>query len=72
MANFRYLTKGDNNLDDDTILYPPGQQYVDRRDIMGVVRGCSPLVGYIPLLSGKYPWMGGVISGSVMVISMYI
>ena len=70
-GNFHYLTKGDNNLDDDTILYPPGQKYVGRGDIMGVVRGYSPLVGHLTLLSGEYPWVWGVGLGSFLLISMY-
>lgn len=71
-GSVRYLTKGDNNLDGDTILYPPGQEHVGREDIMGVVRGYLPLVGYLTLLSGKHPWTWGVGLGSLSVVSVYI
>ncbi|KAL5043792.1 hypothetical protein BDW71DRAFT_216152 [Aspergillus fruticulosus] len=41
------LTKGDNNLADDTELYARGQEFLHREeDIVGSVRGYMPMVGY--------------------------
>ncbi|KAL4741198.1 ubiquitin-conjugating enzyme/RWD-like protein [Aspergillus similis] len=41
------LTKGDNNLADDTELYARGQEFLHRKeDIVGSVRGYMPMVGY--------------------------
>ena len=55
-----YLTKGDNNNIDDVPLYPVGQRYLDRRDIIGSVRGYVPFLGYArlafsDLFSGRRP-----------------
>lgn len=45
------LTKGDNNPVNDLGLYPRNQGYLDRdRDIVGVVKGYVPLVGYVTIL----------------------
>ncbi|XHG04994.1 hypothetical protein AWENTII_008246 [Aspergillus wentii] len=40
------LTKGDNNLVDDTMLYPDGQEYLHRNEIIGFVRGYVPFLGW--------------------------
>jgi signal peptidase len=40
------LTKGDNNLIDDTTLYPEGQDYLPRNQILGFVRGYIPFIGW--------------------------
>ncbi|KAL4870944.1 hypothetical protein BDV12DRAFT_207135 [Aspergillus spectabilis] len=41
------LTKGDNNIADDTELYARGQDFLHRQeDIVGSVRGYMPMVGY--------------------------
>ncbi|KAI9371846.1 ubiquitin-conjugating enzyme/RWD-like protein [Aspergillus egyptiacus] len=41
------LTKGDNNLMEDTELYAAGQDFLHRgEDIVGSVRGYMPMVGY--------------------------
>ncbi len=53
----KFLTKGDNNDDDDTALYPAGQRYLDRQDIIGVTRGYIPHVGYIRILLSDYLWV---------------
>lgn len=45
------LTKGDNNAVDDLGLYNYNQNYLDReRDVIGVVKGYFPKVGYVTLL----------------------
>ena len=44
----RLLTKGDNNLADDTELYAKGQDYLTRsEDVIGSVVGYVPVVGYV-------------------------
>ena len=45
-----YLTKGDNNKVDDRGLYPKGQDWLERKDIMGKVYGYVPLLGYPSIL----------------------
>ncbi|KAE8350642.1 ubiquitin-conjugating enzyme/RWD-like protein [Aspergillus coremiiformis] len=45
--NNMLLTKGDNNVADDTELYARGQEFLNREeDIVGSVRGYIPMVGY--------------------------
>lgn len=58
------LTKGDNNLSDDTELYAPGQDYLNREeDIVGSVRGYIPGVGYVTIMLSEYPWLKSVLLG---------
>lgn len=45
------LTKGDNNAVDDVSFYGGRNQYLDReKEVVGVVKGYLPLVGYITIL----------------------
>ncbi|KAM7195767.1 hypothetical protein V8F20_007337 [Naviculisporaceae sp. PSN 640] len=55
--NAKLLTKGDNNLSDDTELYAKGQDFLVRKDIIGSVVGFIPYVGYITILLSEYPWL---------------
>lgn len=58
------LTKGDNNVADDTELYARGQNYLVRdRDVVGSVRGYIPFVGYVTILLSDYPWLKTVMLG---------
>lgn len=65
------LTKGDNNLADDTELYARGQDYLTRSaDIIGSVIGYVPFVGYVTILLSEHPWLKTVLLGlmGVMVV----
>jgi signal peptidase len=65
------LTKGDNNLADDTELYAKGQDYLDRStDIIGSVKGYVPFVGYVTILLSEHPWLKTVMLGlmGIMVV----
>ena len=67
----RLLTKGDNNLADDTELYARGQDYLTRStDIIGSVIGYVPFVGYVTILLSEHPWLKTVLLGlmGVMVV----
>lgn len=58
------LTKGDNNIADDTELYARDQDYLDRdKDIIGSVRGYIPGVGYVTILLSEHPWLKTVMLG---------
>ncbi|KAJ5185335.1 Signal peptidase I [Penicillium cf. griseofulvum] len=58
------LTKGDNNLADDTELYSEDQDYLDRKeDIVGSVRGYIPMVGYVTIMLSEHPWLKTVMLG---------
>ena len=60
----KLLTKGDNNVADDTELYAPGQSYLDRKeDIIGSVRGYVPAVGYVTIMLSEHPWLKTVMLG---------
>ncbi|KAK3898908.1 hypothetical protein C8A05DRAFT_46893 [Staphylotrichum tortipilum] len=59
----KLLTKGDNNAADDTELYARGQDYLDRKDIVGSVVGYMPFVGYVTIMLSEYPWLKTVMLG---------
>lgn len=60
----KLLTKGDNNVADDTELYARGQSYLDRKeDIIGSVRGYVPAVGYVTIMLSEHPWLKTVMLG---------
>ncbi|GAQ04200.1 signal peptidase complex catalytic subunit SEC11 [Aspergillus lentulus] len=58
------LTKGDNNLADDTELYAKNQDFLHREeDIVGSVRGYMPMVGYVTIMLSEHPWLKTVLLG---------
>ncbi|PFH61532.1 hypothetical protein XA68_17109 [Ophiocordyceps unilateralis] len=59
----KLLTKGDNNVADDTDLYARGQDYLERKDIIGSVVGYVPFVGYVTIMLSEHPWMKTVMLG---------
>ncbi|KAL4876706.1 hypothetical protein BJY04DRAFT_222881 [Aspergillus karnatakaensis] len=52
------LTKGDNNLIDDMLLYPDGQDYLTRDEVLGFVRGYVPFIGWIVLVLQDFRRLG--------------
>ncbi|RDA94079.1 hypothetical protein CP533_5310 [Ophiocordyceps camponoti-saundersi (nom. inval.)] len=59
----KLLTKGDNNIADDTDLYARGQDYLERKDIIGSVVGYVPFVGYVTIMLSEHPWLKTVMLG---------
>ncbi|KAI1504490.1 signal peptidase-like protein complex catalytic subunit SEC11 [Biscogniauxia marginata] len=59
----KLLTKGDNNAADDTELYARGQDYLERKDIIGSVVGYIPFVGYVTIMLSEHPWLKTVMLG---------
>lgn len=59
----KLLTKGDNNVADDTELYAKGQDYIERKDIIGSVVAYIPFVGYVTILLSEHPWLKTVMLG---------
>ncbi|KAF8369191.1 hypothetical protein PRIPAC_87020 [Pristionchus pacificus] len=47
VGSTKYLTKGDENVVDDRGLYEPGQKWLERRHIVGKVKGVVPYLGKI-------------------------
>ncbi|KAI3625809.1 hypothetical protein CBS9595_001170 [Malassezia furfur] len=56
------LTKGDNNLMDDIMLYN-GARWLHSSQIVGRVVGYLPYVGYVTLLMNDYPMLKYVVLG---------
>lgn len=59
----KLLTKGDNNAADDTNLYARGQDYLERKDIIGSVVGYVPMVGYVTIMMSEHPWLKSLMLG---------
>lgn len=59
----KLLTKGDNNVADDTELYARGQDFLVRKDIIGSVMGYIPFVGYVTIMLSEHPWLKTVALG---------
>ncbi|KAI5307707.1 Signal peptidase complex catalytic subunit [Ascosphaera atra] len=65
------LTKGDNNVADDTELYARGQDYLDRKaDLVGSVRGYVPAIGYFTIMLSEHPWMKTAMLGLMGFMAM--
>ncbi|KAI0013347.1 putative signal peptidase I [Xylariaceae sp. FL0662B] len=64
------LTKGDNNEVDDVALYPNDRKYVYRSEIIGVVRGYLPYLGWATILINEYPYLKFGLIGGLTFISM--
>ncbi|KAH7130085.1 signal peptidase I [Dendryphion nanum] len=66
------LTKGDNNELDDVALYPTGQNLVRRDQIVGLVRGYLPFLGWISLYLKEKVWIQYALIGGLTLISMIV
>jgi len=54
-GTIKFLTKGDNNSVDDRGLYAPGQQWLEKSDMVSRARGFLPYVGMVTILMNEYP-----------------
>ncbi|EEA21742.1 hypothetical protein TMatcc_008835 [Talaromyces marneffei ATCC 18224] len=57
------VTKGDNNEIMDVPLYPPGREYVLREEIVGLVRGYIPFLGWMVIALQEFVWIRYLIFG---------
>lgn len=57
------LTKGDNNYGDDISLYPRGMYWLQRKHVLGTVRGFLPVVGMATIVMNDYPAVKYVLIG---------
>ncbi|KAH7322534.1 hypothetical protein B0I35DRAFT_425950 [Stachybotrys elegans] len=73
------LTKGDNNELDDTALYPDGQMFLHRHQIVGFVRGSIPFLGWIVMIVQNplyllhlwnVAWLGQRMEENVLTVAM--
>ncbi|KAJ8589854.1 hypothetical protein M405DRAFT_737946, partial [Rhizopogon salebrosus TDB-379] len=63
------LTKGDNNHVDDIELYQ-GLEWLDRRHIVGKVRGFLPYVGYVAIATNDFPQLKYAILGGLGLLAL--
>ncbi|KZP07638.1 signal peptidase complex catalytic subunit SEC11 [Athelia psychrophila] len=63
------LTKGDNNPIDDIGLYN-GPEYIQRKHIVGKVRGFLPYVGYISILLNDGPRLKYAVIGGLALLGL--
>ncbi|EMR11310.1 signal peptidase I [Pneumocystis murina B123] len=66
----KVLTKGDNNRYDDIQLYSHNQMYIDREDIIGVVKGFVPYLGWITLALNDFPKLKYCIIGGMGLMTL--
>ncbi|CAG8226451.1 unnamed protein product [Penicillium salamii] len=63
------LTKGDNNDGDDVPLYPPGQLMVGRDEVVGVVKGYLPYLGWLSIGLQENPLVTGSVIGGLLLLA---
>ncbi|KAL8153367.1 hypothetical protein V2J09_011127 [Rumex salicifolius] len=61
---FDVLTKGDNNYEDDTLLYAHGQLWLHRHHIMGRAVGSLPYVGWVTIIMTEKPIIKYILLGA--------
>ncbi|CAJ0954757.1 unnamed protein product [Ranitomeya imitator] len=54
-GDIKFLTKGDNNAVDDRGLYKQGQNWLEKKDVVGRARGFVPYIGIVTILMNDYP-----------------
>ena len=66
------LTKGDNNAVDDTALYPEGQSFVYRENVVGLVYGYVPYVGWTSLWLKESPLTLYIVTTVLFAVGMVL
>ncbi|XP_035841894.1 signal peptidase complex catalytic subunit SEC11C isoform X3 [Helianthus annuus] len=64
------LTKGDNNDQDDRVLYAPGQQWLQHQHIMGRAVGFLPYVGYVTIIMTENPIIKYALIGALGLLAI--
>ncbi|KAH9576836.1 hypothetical protein CY35_01G184100 [Sphagnum magellanicum] len=59
------LTKGDNNMGDDRVLYAHGQMWLQRHHIMGRAVGFLPYVGWVTIIMTEKPYIKYLLIGAL-------
>jgi signal peptidase len=59
------MTKGDNNNANDISLYPRGRHYASRDEVVGVVVGYMPWVGWLVIGISQACWLRYLVLGFV-------
>ncbi|KIJ64760.1 hypothetical protein HYDPIDRAFT_89389 [Hydnomerulius pinastri MD-312] len=63
------LTKGDNNPTDDTVLYK-GVKFLERRHVIGKVRGLLPYIGYLSIAINDIPRLKYAVIGATGLLAI--
>lgn len=63
------LTKGDNNPVDDVDLYQ-GLKYLERKHIVGKVRGFLPYIGYVTIAMNDFPQLKYAVLGGLGLLAL--
>jgi len=63
------LTKGDNNYVDDIELYQ-GLEWLERKHIVGKVRGFMPFVGYVTIAMNDFPQLKYALLGGLGLLAL--
>ncbi|KZV74984.1 hypothetical protein PENSPDRAFT_647508 [Peniophora sp. CONT] len=63
------LTKGDNNAGDDVELYR-GLSHLERKHIVGKVRGFLPYVGYVTIAMNDFPQLKYAVLGGLGLLAL--
>ncbi|KAJ3246491.1 Signal peptidase complex catalytic subunit S11A [Chytriomyces hyalinus] len=67
----RYLlTKGDNNRDDDRVMYNTGQMWVTDKEVIGRVSGFVPYIGMVTIVINDYPRLKVLMLGVLALIAL--
>ncbi len=56
-GDYNALTKGDNNPVNDRGLYEDKQLWLNKRHIVGRIRGYLPYIGILTILLNDYPYL---------------
>ncbi|CAL9131577.1 unnamed protein product [Musa textilis] len=59
------LTKGDNNYDDDRVLYARGQLWLEQHHIMGRAVGFLPYLGWVTIIMTEKPIIKYLVIGAL-------
>jgi len=65
----KLLTKGDNNDQDDIALYQ-GLQHLERKHIVGKVRGFLPYIGYVTIAMNDFPQLKYALLGGLGLMAL--
>ncbi|GMY35881.1 signal peptidase complex catalytic subunit SEC11A-like [Fagus crenata] len=60
-----FLTKGDNNKEDDRMLYAQGQRWLQRHHVMGRAIGFLPYVGWMTIIMTEKPIIKYIVIGAL-------
>ncbi|KAJ8492088.1 hypothetical protein OPV22_013809 [Ensete ventricosum] len=64
-GEIQVLTKGDNNFDDDRLLYAHGQLWLEQHHIMGRAVGFLPYLGWVTIIMTEKPIVKFLLIGAL-------